>query len=133
MNCFIDSNIWLYIFIEGQDEDKAQLARQLVQRKEPGISTQIINEVCVNLGRQTDFSEHEIQELVDSFYRRYPVVRLGKQVMKQASKLRQHYTLSFWDSMIVSSALAADIKTLYSEDMQDGLEVENRLEIVNPF
>jgi predicted nucleic acid-binding protein len=35
--------------------------------------------------------------------------------------------------MIVASALLADADTLYSEDMHDGLLVEGRLRIRNPF
>jgi predicted nucleic acid-binding protein len=35
--------------------------------------------------------------------------------------------------MIVASALVAGCTTLWSEDMQNGLLVENKLRIVNPF
>jgi predicted nucleic acid-binding protein len=30
--CFVDSNIWLYMLIPGQDTDKAKAARELVCR-----------------------------------------------------------------------------------------------------
>jgi predicted nucleic acid-binding protein len=35
--------------------------------------------------------------------------------------------------MIVAAALIGDCTTLWSEDMQDGLLVEDQLRIVNPF
>jgi predicted nucleic acid-binding protein len=35
--------------------------------------------------------------------------------------------------MIAASALHADCDTLWSEDMQDGILLEDRLRIVNPF
>jgi len=41
--------------------------------------------------------------------------------------------LSFYDSMIVSAALLSGCDVLYSEDMQDGLFIENKLRICNPF
>jgi predicted nucleic acid-binding protein len=47
--------------------------------------------------------------------------------------LREQYAFSFWDSLIVSSALHAEAAVLYSEDMQDGLVVEKRVRIINPF
>jgi len=50
-----------------------------------------------------------------------------------ASDLRARYPFSFWDGLIVASALAANAEILYSEDMQNGLLVENKLKIVNPF
>lgn len=46
--CFIDTNIWLYAFIEEDDVTKSAVARQLLQTIEPLVSTQVINEVCVN-------------------------------------------------------------------------------------
>ena len=53
--------------------------------------------------------------------------------MLKASALREQHAFSFWDSLIVASALATNATVLYSEDMQDGLVVEKRLRIVNPF
>jgi predicted nucleic acid-binding protein len=53
--------------------------------------------------------------------------------LRTASVLREQYAFSFWDSLIVSSALQADAVILYSEDMQDGLVVENRVRIIDPF
>ena len=43
------------------------------------------------------------------------------------------YGLSVYDAMMVAAALLAGCATLWSEDMQDGLPVEGRLRIVNPF
>jgi len=40
---------------------------------------------------------------------------------------------SVWDGLIVASALSANTEILYSEDMQNDLQVENKLKIVNPF
>lgn len=43
------------------------------------------------------------------------------------------YRFSYWDSLIVSSALTEGATLIYSEDMQNGLKVENQLRIINPF
>ncbi len=132
-SCFIDTNVWLYAFVESQDENKTRVAKELIENNQPAISAQVINEVCVNLIKLTDFSEDEIQALIASFYRRYPIFELSREVLVQASRLRGRYAFSFWDSLIVSSALQSGAGVLYSEDMQDGLIVEDRLEIQNPF
>ena len=50
-----------------------------------------------------------------------------------ASQLRENYSLSHWDSLIVSVALHSGATQLYSEDMQDGLVLDEQLTIVNPF
>ena len=47
--------------------------------------------------------------------------------------LAERYSLSTYDAMIAASALHADCDMLWSEDMQDGMVVENKLRITNPF
>jgi predicted nucleic acid-binding protein len=50
-----------------------------------------------------------------------------------AGRLARRYTLSHWDALIVAAALTARCDLLYSEDLQDGLVVDGRLTVVNPF
>ena len=133
-SCFVDTNIWLYAFIEGEDRQKTTRAKELLEASHTIIvSTQVINEVCVNLLKKAQFAEQQVQQLIESFYAKYMVIELSKTLLLKASALRAQYTFSFWDSTIVSSALQADASVLYSEDMQDGLVVENRMRIINPF
>jgi predicted nucleic acid-binding protein len=131
--CFIDTNIWLYAFIETDDTTKSATARTLIQESEPVVSTQVINEVCVNLLRRADFTEEQVSRLVESFYEKYRVIELTQSVLLMASQLRQRYALSFWDSTIVATALSAGVSVLYSEDMQHGLTIEEQLQVRNPF
>jgi predicted nucleic acid-binding protein len=132
-SCFIDSNIWIYAFIITQDSDKTAAAQQLLKtQKTIFLSTQVINEVCINLLKKANFTESEILNLIDDFYAQYGVVVLEHGVLRNASSLRERYPLSFWDSLILASALACDAEVLYSEDMQDGLVVEG-ITIINPL
>lgn len=131
---FVDTNIWLYAFIKGENEPRHVTAKTLLQQQcKPVISTQVINEVCVNLLRKVNFTEKQIGQLIESFYEKYRVVQFSRIILLGASDLRQRYSLSFWDSLIISSALQSNASILYSEDMQDGLVVDSRLCIVNPF
>lgn len=61
------------------------------------------------------------------------VVITDEAVQTDASQLRERYSFSHWDSLIISAALLAGTSILYSEDMQDGLVVNGQLTIVNPF
>ncbi len=131
--CFVDTNIWLYAFIDTDGKAKSDAARELLQSSEPVVSVQVINEVCVNLLKRAAFTEEQLRELIVAFYEKYRVAELTESTLLMASEMRERYSLSFWDSQIVSSALAAGVGVLYSEDMQHGLSVEGRLEIANPF
>ena len=47
--------------------------------------------------------------------------------------LAERYGLSIYDAMIAASALDAECDTLWSEDMHDGIVIQGRLRIANPF
>jgi predicted nucleic acid-binding protein len=47
--------------------------------------------------------------------------------------LAERYSLSTYDAMIVASALHAGCDTLWSEDMQHGMSLDEGLRIMNPF
>lgn len=131
--CFVDANIWLYAFIESQDKGKSALAKQVIQNNEIVVSTQVINEVCVNLLKKAKLAEADIQSLIESFYSRYTVAAIDLTVLIKASQLRLRHQFSFWDSLIVACALAEGATILYSEDMDTSLVVKNRLSIINPL
>ncbi|SRR6266498_1893202 len=133
VNYFLDSNTWLYAFIESQDQMKSDRAKRLIHDNVFIISAQVINEVCINLIRKAHFDEVGIQQLIVSFYLEHYVVDITREVLLRASEIRSRYRFSFWDSIIVSSALNANAAILYSEDMGDGLVVDGRLTIRNPF
>jgi len=132
-NCFIDTNIWLYALVETDDTTKSVIARTLIRESEAVVSVQVINEVCVNLLRHANFNEMQITQLIKSFYDKCRVAELTESDLLMASRLRQQYSLSFWDSTIVAAVLNADLPVLYSEDMQHGLIIEGKLQIRNPF
>jgi predicted nucleic acid-binding protein len=47
--------------------------------------------------------------------------------------MRRRYAVSFWDSLVIASALEAQASVLYSEDLQHEQVIEDRLKIINPF
>jgi predicted nucleic acid-binding protein len=131
--CFIDTNIWLYAFVESGEPAKSSTARALIASAHPVVSTQVINEVCVNLLKRAGFTEEQVGQLIESFYAECGVVELGRPVLLAASQLRRCYSFSFWDSLIVATGLGANVEVLYSEDFQHDQTIDGRLKIQNPF
>jgi predicted nucleic acid-binding protein len=134
---FTDSNIWLYSLmtdaVTPEEVRKQQVASALLRQIHPTISTQVMNETCSVLMRKARFDEVQIREVVEAFAEICTIVALTTDTLIQASNLRSRYNFSFWDGLIVASALDAKASILYSEDMQTGLVVEGQLTIVNPF
>lgn len=128
---FIDSNIFLYAF-STKDMIKQQIAKDIVI-SESVISTQVLNEVSVNMVRKLNFGEDQISNFIESSYNRYKIVEITKDVFLTASDIRRKYQFSYYDSMIISAALQKGCEVLYSEDMQHNQIIENRITIINPF
>lgn len=136
---FIDTNVWLYRLFDDQRiepnerERKRKIATEITQKSNLVISTQVINELSVNLLKKANFQEEEVKQVIQSLYNRCQVISFDLTVLESASNLRLQYQFSFWDSLIIASALSANAEILYSEDMQDGLIIMNKLTIINPF
>lgn len=124
-SAFLDTNIWLYAFIAGANPGKQRRAAALINSgMSIFVSTQVINEVCINMIRKQQSSERDIRDFIDDFYTLYHVVELDRNQLLHASILREQYSLSFWDGLIIASALRSKTPILYSEDMHDGLVIE---------
>lgn len=132
---FIDSNIWLYALIQSQtDEEKRLIAKNcIVGAKDIIVSTQVVNEVCVNLMRKANKNNVYIEQFVSDFVATYSVTAQTKEDVLQAASIRRDYHFSYWDSLIVACALRSQCSILLTEDMQQGLIINQQLEITNPF
>ncbi len=134
---FIDSNVWLYSLIETQQENdqfKHRLAKKLIYAQTNiQISTQVVNEVCVNLMRKANQDNDYLFQFLRTFIAAYHVHEQTPDDLLTAAGLRLEFKLSFWDSLIVASAINSQCTSLYSEDMQDGLVIYDDLQIINPF
>ena len=132
---FVDSNIWLYAFIQSKgDQEKRIKARAcIVDADEIVISTQVVNEVCINLMRKSNKDGVFIDQFIHDFVATYNVMSQTKDDVLEASSIRKDYHFSYWDSLIVACAIRGNCKRLYSEDMQHGLNVYDQLQICNPL
>jgi predicted nucleic acid-binding protein len=126
---FADTNVVLYLLDEGPKADRAEG----VLAKGPRISVQVLNETLVNCRRKAGLSWEETSAFLAGVRSLCPVEDLTVQTHDVGRALAEKYGLSIYDAMIVASALIAGCATLWSEDMQDGLLVEGRLRVVNPF
>ena len=65
--------------------------------------------------------------------RRFFLSRLEVRTQVEALRIAERYGYSIFDSCILASALEAGSDTLWSEDMQHGMVIDDRLRIANPF
>jgi predicted nucleic acid-binding protein len=127
---FADSNVVLYTI--GKDARKAAIAPKLLADSQ-AVSVQVVNE-CVSVClRKLSFTREQAYAFARTLMDRTEVVSMDESTLDQAAALGIRYQLSHGDALIAAAALLAGCETLYSEDMQDGLVIEARLTVVNPF
>ena len=130
---FVDSNIWLYLFLQ-EHEQKYKLVEDFFIKNSVNstfvITYQIINEAS-NILLKNGYTEAKIKENIEYMFKICTIQDFTKDIILLASSMREKYSLSFWDSIVAGSALFSGCNILVSEDMQDGLIVNNTLLIKN--
>lgn len=131
---FLDSNILVYSSLEDDKEKHDNVLHFLgtIKGEVIFISTQVVNEVYVSLLKH-ELKDEDIQSIVSKIIDIYNTSIITINTIRSAWNLKSQYNLSYWDSLIVASALESGCKVLYTEDMQDGLVINNMLTIKNPF
>lgn len=127
---FFDANVLLYLATD--EEAKAMVAERLLDVGGT-VSVQTLNEITNVMQRKFRLPWEPIVDLVGRLSSLLIVVPVTMDVHSDGLRIAQRYRLSVFDSMIVAAALAADCTVLYSEDMHNGLVVDRRLTIRNPF
>lgn len=127
---FFDSNVVLYLV--GSDRVKAIRAEELI--KKGGIITvQVLNEIANVLRRKDSMPWLRLNRFIADIRASLDVRPVTIDIHDSGLRLAERYGFSIYDSFIVAAALAGDCNTLWSEDMQDGMMVDQRLRILNPF
>ena len=135
---FIDTNILVYLFDKTekikQDDLKRTIA-EYISTSKIFISTQVVNEFINIVSRKiaSPLPSDKQKEIIEFLNDVFTVVPLYLETTFSAIEIRDRYKLSFWDSLIISSALENKCNILLSEDMQNEFVVEEKLEIRNPF
>ena len=127
---FFDSNVLLYLALA--ETGKADRAEQLLQAGGT-ISVQVLNEIANVARRKMGLSWPETREFLSLIRAMLGVVPLTVEVHEHGLAVAERYRLALYDAMIAASAIVAECDRLWSEDMQDGMVIDGRLRIANPF
>lgn len=120
------------MYVASGDPAKADRAEKLIGAGGV-ISVQVLNEITNVARRKMGLSWTETRALLSTIRALLPVYPITVEIHETGLALAERYGLSSYDAMIGSSALHAGCDTLWSEDTQDGIVLDGRLRIVNPF
>ena len=134
---FIDTNIFIYSFdasnIQKQNKSKEIIANAL-ENSNGIISYQVIQEF-LNVSTKKFKSPliiADAQRVLTTILEPLCEVFSSIELYHQALEISERWQYSFYDSLVLSAAIKADCKTIYSEDLQHRQTIQN-LQIINPF
>lgn len=135
---FWDSNLWVYLFVQSENPDDIRKRARLIQilAEQEGkihISAQVVNELSNVLLKKYKQEEDFVKRCIEGLKQIAFIHSLSTKTSLNALSLRKQYSLSWYDSLIVSAALQAQCTQLLSEDMHHELVIEGKLQIRNPF
>ena len=137
MASFIDTNIFVYAHDE-RDLQKSQQARSLLvtltENSEGRISTQVIQEFCnvVLEKAKMPLKARDVKDIIHVLMTPFLAHQPDVAFYLRALKTYEQYSLSFYDALIVQSAIDLQCSVLYSEDLQNGAHY-GKVQVVNPF
>lgn len=138
MKAFLDTNILVYAY-DTSDEARHKIALELIAHilsvENVVISTQVLNEfIVVITGKvKNPLSIDDVGEILKRFKNNFEIRVTGVSDITKALSINKEFKFSYWDSLIIASALMTNCDALYTEDLQNGLVINNSMRIINPF
>jgi predicted nucleic acid-binding protein len=133
---FVDTNILMYAHdaAAGEKHQRAKaLIKELWATREGVVSTQVLQELTVNLRRKVKkpLDAKATRDIVSDYLAWQVVVNTGESIL-EALDLESRHQVSFWDALVIQAAHAAGAEILYSEDLSDGQRY-GTVRVKNPF
>jgi len=131
---FFDTNILVYSKLKKQSSGKWEKTQTLIKNEENEviISTQVLNEFYSVLAKNK-ISHKTICDCIEEMLLDVELHNLTLATIKKAWDIHERYQFSYYDCLILASALETGCSMIYSEDFSHGQVVDNKLLIQNPF
>lgn len=131
---FVDTNVLVYLFDNDAPKKQAR-ARQLLKDEADNIilSTQVLGEFYVTVTRKLakPLEPAVARNAVDDLCA-LRVRPLRAELVQAAVRRSDASQLSYWDALIVETAVDAGATVLMTEDLQHG-QAFNELRVIDPF
>ena len=131
---FVDTNVLIYAHDGGagtKHDRSVDLLERLFDKGTGAISIQVLSEFYVaavkKLNIDTEDVEASVQDLAG-----WIIHRPAHADLLKASRLHRRHQISWWDAMIVNSAIESGCSVLWSEDLNHGQKYASVV-VQNPF
>jgi predicted nucleic acid-binding protein len=130
----LDTNIIIYAYIttDYEKHEKAKLFINGLRNSNVCISIQVLNETYSALmknGINNDNTKYYINYCI----KKYTVLDITISEIQTCLSLRDNYNYSYWDCLLLATAVNNACSFVYSEDMQNKHILHTGLSIINPL
>lgn len=129
---FIDTNVFIY-YQQSDNLEKHKVSEDTINFFDCVVSTQVLNKICNILTRKFPTPFADIKKYITDIVQFSDTVIVDDAIVLRALDYHFRLSISYFDALMVAAALEANCKYLISEDMQDGLIIENKLRILNIY
>lgn len=129
---FLDTNILIYAYSDTELEKKERVL-SILKNEDISMSTQVINEFIWVMNRKFNVNMNSLKFIINNIFEIYNVTLVTKQSIEKAIGISEKFKYSYWDSLMLSTAIGSKCSIFYTEDLQHEQIIENHLKIVNLF
>ena len=129
---FIDTNIFIYIQ-RSDDIIKREISKRVINHFDCVASVQVLNEICNVLTRKFPTPRKDISLFLQDIKENCEIGIVTDVTIDAALAIHERWQYSYYDSVIIASALENNCDYIISEDLQDKQIIDNRLQIINIF
>lgn len=133
---FVDTNILVYAYDVSADK-KHEIAKELLKElwdtRRGCLSTQVLQEFYVTVTKKVKkpLSPSQASQIIsDLGVWKLDTPDVGD--ILEAIKISQRYIISFWDSLIICSAINLNCDIIWSEDLNPE-QYFDKVKVINPF
>ncbi|MEB3213680.1 MAG: PIN domain-containing protein [Leptolyngbyaceae bacterium] len=130
----LDTNLWVYLYSKDPTEKYERVNTLFLSHIESlTVSTQVLGELYNVLLKEKFRTQLQAQEIISQLVDGFDISETTSRQVVDAIKINVRYGYSYWDSLMVATALIDNCSILYSEDMQHNQLIEGKLRIINPL
>ena len=133
VRAFLDTNILIYLYSES-DANKRQAAYKILDNYHCVTSLQALNEASNTWFKKYGWDGVKIRKHLDNIELVCDkVVSVSRSTLNTAISLKDRYGYSYYDCLMLASALDSNSSIIFTEDMSSGQIISDMLTITNPF
>jgi predicted nucleic acid-binding protein len=130
--CFIDTNVFIYAFSKTEIKKQKQ-AKLVIDTNDCYTSTHALGEYSNVSIKKLHLTAEQISKDINDIIGKCALAEISLETVQHALDLHERYKYSYFDSLMLASALECECNIIYSEDMKDGQIIDKSLIIRNPF